>query len=184
MITIIVVAFGFLVAIALLLAVSRPDTFRVARTVRVEAAPDAIFPLIEDLRRHEEWSPFYRKDPAMKGTYGETARGAGATFDFAGNRNVGTGRVSITGTTPPSSVAMRLQMTKPIACDNAIAFTLAPAGAGTDVTWAMRGPVPLLARLVHMVCDVDRMVGRDFEAGLASLKALAESAPHAQPASA
>jgi hypothetical protein len=174
MITILAVSFGFLVAIALLLAVSRPDTFRVARTIRIDVPPDTIFPLIDDLHRHGDWSPFYRKDPAMKGTYGGPAHGPGATFDFDGNRQCGTGRVSITDSVAPQSVSMRLQMTKPVACDNAIAFTLEPKGNGTDVTWAMQGAVPLLARLVHMVWDIDGMVGRDFEAGLASLKSLAE----------
>lgn len=181
MLTIIAVSLGFLVAIVLLVAASRPDTFRIARTVRIDAPPGTIFPLIDDLHRHAHWSPYFRRDPAMQGTYAGAAHGPGAMFAFDGNKDVGTGRLSITDSVAPHAVAMRLQMTKPFACDNAIRFTLAPHGEATDVTWEMHGPVPLLTRLLYLVCDVEAMIGRDFDAGLAALKALAENAARGGP---
>jgi len=172
-----IILVGIVVAIAGILAyaATRPDTFRVQRTARINAPPEAIFPLIDDLRSGEQWSPYYRKDPAMKGTYSGPASGKGAAFDFAGNKDVGSGRVTITDSTPPGEVTMRLQMFKPFAADNVVKFTLVPRGATTDVTWAMQGRQPFIARLMCLFFDMDKMVGADFAAGLASLKSIVES---------
>jgi Polyketide cyclase / dehydrase and lipid transport len=171
-ITLLVVA--LVIAGVLLYAATRPDTFRVQRTASITAPPERIFPLIDSLRSGEKWSPYYRKDPAMKGTYSGPDRGAGASFEFAGNKDVGSGRVTITDTTPPGKVEMRLQMFEPFAADNVVEFTLSPRGATTDVTWAMRGKQPYLAKVMTLFFDMDKMVGTDFAAGLANLKAIAE----------
>lgn len=172
-----IILFGLAVVIAgiLVYAATRPDTFRVERTTSIEAPPEKIFPLIDSLRSGEQWSPYYRKDPAMRGTYSGPASGVGATFDFAGNKDVGSGRVSITGSSPHGKVTMRLQMFKPFAADNVVEFTLVPRGQATDVTWAMQGRQPYVAKVMCLFFDMDRMVGTDFAAGLASLKALAEA---------
>jgi len=172
-----IILFGLAVVIAgiLVYAATRPDTFRVERTTSIEAPPEKIFPLIDDLRSGEQWSPYYRKDPAMRGTYSGPASGVGATFDFAGNKDVGSGRVSITGSSPHGKVTMRLQMFKPFAADNVVEFTLVPKGQATDVTWAMQGRQPYVAKVMCLFFDMDKMVGTDFAAGLASLKALAEA---------
>jgi hypothetical protein len=172
-----IILFGLAVVIAgiLVYAATRPDTFRVERTTSIEAPPEKIFPLIDDLRSGEQWSPYYRKDPAMRGTYSGPASGVGATFDFAGNKDVGSGRVSITGSSPHGKVTMRLQMFKPFAADNVVEFTLVPRGQATDVTWAMQGRQPYVAKVMCLFFDMDKMVGTDFAAGLASLKALAEA---------
>jgi hypothetical protein len=159
----------------LLAAAMRPDTFRVQRTASIAAPPEKIFPLIDNLRRGEQWSPYYRKDPAMQGAYSGPAEGVGAQFDFAGNKDVGRGRVSITGHSPPHQVTMRLQMFEPFAADNVVEFTLEPRGGTTDVTWAMQGRQPYLAKVIGLFLDMDGMVGTDFAAGLANLKAIAES---------
>jgi hypothetical protein len=163
------------VAGVLVYASTRPDQFRVARTARIEAPPEKIFPLIDSLRAGERWSPYYRKDPAMKGTYSGPERGAGATFAFAGNKDVGSGRLTITDSRAPDKVTMRLQMFKPFAADNVVEFTLVPRGAATDVTWAMQGKQPYLAKVMCVFLDMDRMVGTDFAAGLDTLKTLAEA---------
>lgn len=157
------------------LAAARPDTLRVQRTALIKAPPERIYPLIDSLREGARWSPYYRKDPAMQGAYRGPERGTGAVFEFAGNREVGKGRVTITDTAPPERVTMRLEMREPFAADNVVEFTLVPRGDATDVTWAMRGRMPYMAKVVHLFLDMDRMVGRDFEAGLANLKAIAES---------
>lgn len=175
MLKIILLVLSVLVAVVLLYAASRPDTFRVARTASIKAPPDAIFPLIDSLRAGEKWSPYYRKDPAMKGTYGGPERGAGATFDFAGNKDVGSGRVTIVGSEAPGRVTMRLQMFKPFAADNVVEFTLAPRDGATEVTWSMQGRQPFIGKVMSLVFDMDKMIGTDFAAGLGNLKAIVET---------
>lgn len=175
MLRIILLVVALAIAAVLVYATTRPDTFRVERTASIKAPPEKIFPLIDSLRAGEKWSPYYRKDPAMKGTYSGPEYGAGATFDFAGNKDVGSGRVSITGSSAPNRVTMRLQMFKPLAADNVVEFTLQSRGATTDVTWAMQGRQPYVGKVMGLVFDMDEMIGTDFAAGLASLKSLVET---------
>lgn len=175
MLKIILLVLALAIAVVLVYAATRPDTFRVERTASIKAPPERIFPLIDSLRAGEKWSPYYRKDPAMKGTYSGPESGAGATFDFAGNKDVGSGRVSITGSSPPNRVTMRLQMFKPLAADNVVEFTLVPRGATTDVTWAMQGHQPYVGKVMGLIFDMDKMIGTDFATGLASLKSLVET---------
>ena len=174
--TLIVVAIVLLVAVAAILAIAamRPDTFRVQRSALINAPPERIFPLIADLRRWSAWSPWEKKDPAMQRTFGGAERGVGATYAWEGDKNVGTGRMEIIEATPPSRVAIKLDFVRPFEAHNTVTFTLTPQGDGTQVLWAMDGPVPFLFRIVHLFMNMDRMVGGDFEQGLAALKAEAE----------
>lgn len=170
------IALAAAVALAALLlyAATRPDTMKIERSVRIQADADRIKPLINDMQRFNTWNPFARKDPAMKGSYRGPASGPGAAYDFDGNRNVGKGSIQIVEPTGPGRVSMTLDMTAPMACHNLIDFSLAPQGAATDVTWTMTGPCPFLGKLMGVIFNMDKMVGRDFENGLASLKTLAE----------
>ena len=111
----------------------------------------------------------------MRGAYSGPDSGAGAQFDFDGNHEVGSGRVTIIDSARPGRVTMRLQMFKPMAVDNVVEFTLASRGETTDVTCAMQGKLPYVAKILHIFWDMDSMVGRDFEAGLANLKAIVET---------
>lgn len=158
----------------LLYAATRPDTFRVQRSTSIKAPPEKIYPLISDLRRFNTWNPYEKKDPNLKGSYGGAASGKGAVYAFHGNKNVGKGSIEITDTAPPHKVSMRLTMVEPMEARNNIEFTLEPNGEGTKVTWAMHGHSSYFAKIIHLVFNMDRMVGGDFEAGLASLKAVAE----------
>ena len=162
------------VAVVLVYAASRPDTFRIARSVSIQAPAEKIFPLIDDYRQWPAWSPYEHKDPQMKRTYGATTSGKGATYAWEGDGNVGAGHMAIADSSPPSRVLIKLTMLKPMEAHNDVAFTLEPQGEATRVTWGMQGPVPYLAKIFHVVIDVDKMVGSDFEAGLAKLKAVAE----------
>jgi carbon monoxide dehydrogenase subunit G len=162
------------IATVLALAAMKPDTFRVQRATSIEAPPERIFPLIDDFDNWGAWSPYEKKDPAMKRTRSGAARGTGAIYEWEGDKNVGKGRMEIADTSPPSRVTLKLDFEKAFAAHNIVDFTLAPKGAATDVTWAMHGRMPFMAKIVHVVFNMDRMVGRDFEAGLASLKTLAE----------
>ena len=119
------------------------------------------------------WNPFARTDPKMTGSYSGPVAGKGAAFAFAGTKS-GTGRIEITGTAPPHRSDMRLVMTKPFSCDNAIAFTLMPQGEATRVTWEMSGKQILMSKIMGLFVDCDRMCGDQFDRGLADLKALAE----------
>lgn len=162
------------IVVVLALAARKPDTFRVHRTASIKAPPEKVFALINDFRAWPQWSPYEHKDPDMKRTYGTTTSGKGAVYEWDGNKNVGSGRITITDTSPSSKVMIDLDMLKPFAAHNLVEFNLAPTGEGTDVTWAMRGAVPFPAKIIHVFFNVDKMVGSDFTAGLANLKALAE----------
>ncbi|UUZ71699.1 SRPBCC family protein [Polaromonas sp. P1(28)-8] len=160
----------------LIFAATRPDTFRVQRSASIKAAPDRLYPLINDLRQFNTWNPYEKKDPAIKGSYRGPASGPGAGYDFQGNKDVGKGRIEIIESSPPGKVTMKLDMLEPFEGRNVVEFSLAPRGEATEVTWAMHGPSPFVAKLVGVFLNMDRMIGRDFEAGLANLKARAERA--------
>ena len=171
----IVIVIVVLVAGVLVLAAIKPDTFRVQRTAAIKAPPEKIFALIDDFKAWGTWSPWENKDPAMKRTYGATTRGKGATYAWEGNKDVGQGSMEIAASTPPSRIALKLDFLKPFEAHNSVEFTLAPAGDTTKVTWEMQGPTPFFAKIVHVFINMDRMVGKDFETGLANLKAAAEA---------
>ena len=170
----VVVLLVVVVAAVLAVAAAKPDIFRVQRAASIKAPPEKIFPLLNDLRSFATWSPYETKDPAMKRTYSGAASGKGAAYEWDGNRNVGKGRLEIADAVPPSKVTLKLDMIDPFEAKNIVEFTLEPKGEFTNVTWAMHGRVPYLAKVVHVFLDMDNMVGKDFETGLANLKVLAE----------
>jgi uncharacterized protein YndB with AHSA1/START domain len=162
------------VAVVLVLAATKPDTFRVQRTTSIKAPPEKIFPLINDFAHWGSWSPYEKKDPAMKRTRSGAANGKGAVYEWDGDKNVGRGRMEITDTSPPSKIVIKLDFIKPFEGHNIAEFTMVPQGDSTNVTWAMYGPTPYFAKIIHVVFNMDSMVGNDFETGLASLKTLTE----------
>lgn len=162
------------VAAVLAVAASKPDTFRVQRTASIKAPPEKIFPLINDFDHWGAWSPYEKKDPAMKRTRSGAANGKGAVYAWDGDKNVGSGRMEIADTSPPTKVRLKLDFAKPFEAHNVVEFTLEPRGDATSVTWAMHGPVPYVAKIVHVFFNMDSMVGKDFEAGLANLKVITE----------
>jgi uncharacterized protein YndB with AHSA1/START domain len=176
MITIVLIAIAVLVAGVLAYAASKPDSFAVQRSTLIDAPPEQIFPLIDDLHAQSAWSPF-EKDPDMTRTHSGAARGRGAVYAWDGNRQVGAGRIAITDSTPPSKVVLSLQMLRPFKADNTVEFTLDRIGTGTRVTWAMRGRSPFMAKLMGLFMNCDAMVGKQFEEGLAKLRNLVETQP-------
>jgi len=170
------IALVIVVAIAgvLIFAATKPDTFAVQRSTSIKAPPDRIFTLINDFKRWDAWSPWEKKDPAMKRSYGPTTSGKGAHYAWEGNNDVGQGSMDITESVPPSKVALKLDFVKPFEGHNVVEFTLVPRGESTDVTWSMSGPAPFMSKVMQVFVNMDRMIGKDFEAGLASLKAAAE----------
>jgi hypothetical protein len=166
-----------LVALAALLlyVATKPDTFHIQRSANIKAPPEKIFPLINDFHRWVSWSPYEKKDPTMKRTYSGAADGKDSVYEWDGDQNVGQGRMEIIESTPPSKIAIKLDFMKPFEAHNIAEFTLQRGVEITNVTWAMQGPLPYAAKIIHLFLDMDRMVGKDFEAGLANLKALAEN---------
>lgn len=165
---------GVVVAVLLIFAATRPDVFHVERSTTIQAPAERLHPLINDLRGFNTWNPYARKDPAMQGQYSGPAAGPGAGYEFQGNQDVGKGRIGITASSAPSSVTMQLDMFEPFAARNVVTFSLVPEGGATRVTWAMDGPSPFISKLIGVFMNMDQMIGRDFEAGLGHLKALAE----------
>jgi uncharacterized protein YndB with AHSA1/START domain len=162
------------IAAILILAATRPDVFRVQRSATIAAPAEKIFPHLNDYRRWQAWSPYEKKDPAMKRTFSGPATGPGALYEWEGDKNVGKGRIEITEMSPNARLVFNLDMLKPFEAHNKGEFTLEPQGNATVVTWAMYGPTPYLFKIMHMFCNVDRMVGGDFEKGLADLKTISE----------
>lgn len=157
----------------LVVAATRPDDFRVQRTASIKAPPEKIFPFINDFRQWPVWSPFEKVDPDMKRTYGATAVGPGATYAWDGDKNIGAGSMTMVDSSP-QKVIIKLDFMRPFEAHNVAEFTLVPAGDSTNVTWSMHGPVPYFAKIIHMFINMDKMVGSQFAAGLADLKAAAE----------
>jgi hypothetical protein len=161
-----------LVAVILVVPAFRPDTFRVQRAATMKAPPEKIAANLSDFHAWTAWSPWERMDPAMKRTYAGAPKGKGATYAWESSK-VGQGGMAITDV-GASRVALDLDFVKPFEAHNKVEFSLTPKGDATDVTWSMSGPVPYFFRLLHLFTDMDGMVGKDFEAGLANLKAVVE----------
>jgi len=171
-----IIAFVVVVLIVALLvfAATKPDTLRVQRATGINAPPNKIFPLINDFHRWGAWSPYEKKDPMMKRTHNGAANGKGAVYEWEGNKEIGKGRMEIAESSPPSRVTIKLDFVKPFEAHNIVEFTLEPKGDSTNVTWAMHGPSPYISKLMGIFINMDRMIGKDFEAGLVNLKTVAE----------
>jgi hypothetical protein len=173
-IAIIAVVLAIAIAVVLILAATKPNTLRVQRATSIKAPADRIFPLINDFHQWRIWSPYENKDPAMKRTYEGAESGKGAVYAWDGNNNVGSGRMEILDASVPSKITIKLDFFKPIEGHNTAEFTMLPQGDVTNLTWTMVGPAVFMSKLMQVFINLDHMIGRDFEAGLANLKKLAE----------
>ena len=166
-------AIALAIAALLVYAATQPDTFSIQRSATITAPQERLFALISDVKAFNTWNPFAKKDPAIKLAYEGAAGGVGAAYTWHSDE-VGAGRMEIIEAAAPNRVAMRLDFTKPFAATNRVEFRLQPQGEQTQVTWAMTGPMPYLSKLICTFVSMEKMVGPDFEAGLANLKAVAE----------
>ena len=173
--TLAIIGVVVVIAIAgiLIYAATKPDSFRVQRVVLINAPPDKVFPLVNDIKAWTVWSPYEKKDPAMKRTYGAVTAGKGATYAWEGNKEVGQGSMEIVES-GPKKILLKLDFLKPFEAHNMGEFVLEPKGDSTSVTWAIYGPSPYMSKVVGTFMNIDDMIGRDFEKGLADLKAAAE----------
>ena len=158
----------------LVLAATKPDRFSVRREATIQAPAEKIFPLIDDFHQWVAWSPWEHRDPVLKRTYGGAERGKGAAYAWEGNSSVGSGRMEILESAAPSKIVIKLDFIKPFEGHNTAEFTLQPQGDATHVSWLMHGPAPFINKLMQVFMNLDRMIGKDFEAGLANLKKLTE----------
>lgn len=167
----------FLVVVAL-----RPSELRVVRSAVMAAPASAVFAEVNDFHRWEAWSPWAKRDPAMRQTYEGPAAGTGAVYTWAGNRNVGHGRMTLTESRPHDLIRIRLDFYKPFPGTNEAVFAFAPDGDRTTVTWTMTGRQSFIPKAVGLFLNMDKMIGDDFATGLAGIKAVVERA--ARPAQA
>jgi len=153
---------------------TRPAEFRVTRTATFAAPAPAVFAQVNELRKWEAWSPWAKKDPQMKQAYEGPAAGVGAVTSWIGNKDVGEGRMSIVESRPAELIRFKLEFFKPFAATHSAEFTFRVQGGRTAVSWSMSGQNNFIAKALHLVFDMDKMVGGDFEAGLASLKTIVD----------
>ena len=161
------------VAVILILAAAGPDTFRIRRAITINAKPEKIAAHIIDFHKWTSWSPYEKYDPAMKRSYSGSKTGMGAVYEWKGNSRIGAGRMEITDVAP-LRIEIKLDFLKPIEGHNTAWFLFEPQGPATRVTWDMHGPNRFIGKIIHVFMNMDKMVGKDFEAGLQNLKALAE----------
>ena len=170
----ILAAVALAIAAVLAFAATRPDTFRVERSVLIQAPPQRIHDQIQDFRHWPNWSPYEKRDPAMKREIGGAPSGAGAVYAWDGNDDVGAGRMEIVESVPASRVKIDLHFVRPMETRSVAEFSIVPEGDAQRVTWTMHGPQAYVAKVMDVILDMDRMVGKDFEQGLADLKRVAE----------
>jgi uncharacterized protein YndB with AHSA1/START domain len=162
------------VATILALAASKPDTLEVQRSVTIDASPERVFALIDNLHNWPQWAPQDREDSSTTRTYGGSESGVGATSAWDSKGSAGKGSMSITESTPPTEVTVVVDFVRPFTAHNTNVFRLEPAGSGTQVTWTWHGTNPYMGKVMSIFVSMDRMVGKHFEDGLANLKLAAE----------
>jgi len=173
-VAIIAVVLAIGIAGVLVVALTKPDMFRVERSLALKAPAEAVYPLVADFHFWTNWSPYEGRDPAMKRIYGGTAAGKGATYAWDGNNNVGAGHMEILEANASSKLRIKLDFERPFEGHNTAEFTFVPQGDATLVTWAMYGPASFMSKVMQVFVNMDNMIGKDFEAGLASLRKLTE----------
>jgi len=165
-----------LILAAVLFVATRPNEYRVERSATFAAPPEAVFAQIDDFHRWADWSPWEKLDPQMQRSFGGAASGVGAEYHWVGNNQVGEGQMTITESQPNDRVAIKLEFLKPWASTSLATFTLAPDNAGTRVTWAMDGKHNFMSKAMCIFVSMDKMIGADFERGLAALGTVAAAA--------
>jgi uncharacterized protein YndB with AHSA1/START domain len=166
------------IAAVLIIAAMRPDTFRIERSISIDAPPQKVFALLQDFKAWEAWSPWEKVDPAIQRSYSGAEHGRGAIYAWQGNKQIGSGRMEIEECHPDASMKIYLHFIKPFEAHNHVDFTLTPQGSGsqtsTQLSQAMYGPSPFISKVMGLVFNMEKMVGGKYEEGLRSIKALAE----------
>ncbi|HEX7669494.1 MAG TPA: SRPBCC family protein [Polyangiaceae bacterium] len=173
----ILIGLGILVLLFVSIVATRPAAFHIERSTTISAPPERAFALVNDFHAWPVWSPYEKLDPQMKKTFEGPAAGTGAVYSWAGTPKVGEGRMTIEKSQAPSLVSLKLEFFKPFTATNTGTFSFVQVPEGTRVTWAMDGRNGFAAKAASLFMNMDKLVGTDFERGLAAMKAAAESAP-------
>jgi Polyketide cyclase / dehydrase and lipid transport len=176
MLTNILIAIAVVLIVCVVVVAMQPSKFRIMRTATIAAPVPAVFAQVNDLHNWEAWSPWAKRDPAMRKAYEGALAGTGAIYTWAGNSEVGEGRTTITESRPSDLIRIKLEMMKPFAATNTVEFAFKPEGNQTAVTWSMAGERNFTAKALGLVMNMDKMVGGDFEKGLAQMKSVVEAA--------
>lgn len=171
----ILIGLAIVIVVFLIVVAMQPASYSVTRSLTMNAAPDVIFPHVNNLKQWAAWNPWEKLDPNMKLTYEGPEAGVGASYSWAGNSNVGEGRMTITGSKTNESIQLKLEFFKPMAGVSDTEVTFKPQGNQTEVTWSMSGKNNFIAKAMCLFMDMDKMIGGEFEKGLADLKAIAEA---------
>ena len=174
MLTAIIIIIAILIIAFLAMAASRPNTFSLSRNMDMKAPPEKIFVHLNDFKNWSTWSPWEKMDLNLQRNYSGSASGKGAKYAWVGNKKVGEGNMEITRSVPSTNIELNLNFLKPFKASNVTEFKITPKGNMTNINWEMRGPLNLMMKVMHMFMNMDSMVGKDFEAGLANLKAIVE----------
>jgi len=172
LLAVVVIVIIFVVIVAL-----QPAEFRVARSATISAPAPAVFAQVNDFHKWEAWNPWGKIDPAMQQDYQGAPAGVGAIYTWNGNKEVGEGRMILIESRPSDLIRIKLEFIKPFTATNAAEFTFRPEGNQTVVTWSMTGNNNFIAKAVHLFMNMDKMIGGQFEKGLASMKSVVEAAP-------
>ena len=171
----ILIALAVIIVVLVVIVALQPSDFRVARSATISAPPPAVFAQVNDFHKWEAWNPWGKIDPAMKQTYEGAPAGPGAIYTWSGNNEVGEGRMTITDSRPSDLIRVKLEFFKPFAATNTAEFAFKPEGNQTLVTWSMFGEKNFMAKAVHLVMNMDKMIGGQFEKGLADMKSAVEA---------
>ncbi len=171
----ILLALAFIILLLVVVIAGRPGEFVVSRRTKISAPPEQIFPRVNELRNWEAWNPWGKLDPNCKITYDGPPAGVGASYAWAGNSKVGEGRNTVTESKPNERVRFRLEFAKPMKGTNTTEFTFQPDGDETIVTWTMSGKNNFASKVIGLVVNCDKMIGGQFERGLAQMKTLVEA---------
>jgi uncharacterized protein YndB with AHSA1/START domain len=171
----ILLALAFIALLFIIVLIGQPDEFKMSRSAKISAPPEKVFPHVNDLHKWEAWSPWAKLDPNAKNTFEGPATGVGSSLAWDGNNKIGSGKMTITDSQPSETIRFRLDFQKPMKATNTAEFTFRPDGGQTVVNWSMSGKNSLGGKVFGLLMNCDKMVGSQFEKGLASLKTIAET---------
>jgi hypothetical protein len=171
----ILIAVAVIVVVLAVIVVLQPSEFRVARSATISAPAPTVFAQVNDFHKWQAWNPWGQIDPAMKQTYEGPPAGTGAIYTWAGNNEVGEGRMTIIESRPSELIRVKLEFFKPFAATNTAEFTFKPEANQTAVTWSMFGDKNFMAKAIHLFINMDKMIGGQFEKGLAEMKSVVEA---------
>jgi hypothetical protein len=177
MLKLIAIALVVIVVVFVIVVTMQAAEFRISRGIAMSASAPAAYAQVNELHNWEKWNPWEKMDPAMKMTFSGPPAGPGAAYAWVGNKDVGEGRLTIMESRPNELVKIKLEFLKPFAATNTAEFTFKPEGNQTAVTWSMYGEKKFVSKAAGLFMNMDKMVGDQFEKGLADMKTAAEAAP-------